>query len=186
MNRSGPEAFARLAQQFNRARLQATGGGGGAGGGGGMPGGGKGALAGGGVLIALAGGALALNYSLYNGESSPAIQEQPKRAPDTRSRSHRRLILPSLWLLDYPHLCTMLTPRSGWRSSCDQVYETEWNPTRHLPRGNALCCRFRFLLPSFDPLPYTLHRHLRAGRCQLTRPDPMVRDSYHLRCPSEA
>ncbi|ORX36859.1 putative proteolysis and peptidolysis-related protein [Kockovaella imperatae] len=68
MNRTGPEAFARLAQQLNRARLQATGGGGGGGSGGsggGLPGG-KGILAGGGALIALAAGGIALNYSLYN------------------------------------------------------------------------------------------------------------------------
>jgi prohibitin 2 len=72
MNRSGGEAFAKLAQQLNRARLQASraaggGGGGGAGGGGpGLPSGG--ALAGGGLLLALAGGGLLLNSSLFNGE----------------------------------------------------------------------------------------------------------------------
>jgi prohibitin 2 len=69
MNRSGGEAFARLAQQLNRARLQAQGGGGGRGGsgGGGMPGGFKGFMAGGGLLAVLAGGGLVLNYSLFNG-----------------------------------------------------------------------------------------------------------------------
>ena len=67
MNRSGGEAFARLAQQLNRARLQAQGGGGGGGkGGGGMPGF-KGFMAGGGLLAVLAGGGLVLNYSLFNG-----------------------------------------------------------------------------------------------------------------------
>jgi prohibitin 2 len=66
MNRSGGEAFARLAQQLNRARLQAQGGGGGGKGGGGMPGF-KGFMAGGGLLAVLAGGGLVLNYSLFNG-----------------------------------------------------------------------------------------------------------------------
>lgn len=68
MNRSGGEAFARLAQQLNRARLQASkaaGGGGGGGSGGQLPGG-KGFMAGGGLLFALAGGGLLLNYSLFN------------------------------------------------------------------------------------------------------------------------
>lgn len=74
MNRSGGEAFAKLAQQLNRARLQASraaggGGGGGAGGGGGLPSGG--ALAGGGLLLALAGGGLLLNSSLFNGMFFP-------------------------------------------------------------------------------------------------------------------
>jgi prohibitin 2 len=71
MSRPGGEAFARLAQQLNRARLQASSGGGRGGGGGGgqipnVPGG---ALAGGGVVAALVVGGLALNYSLFNGES---------------------------------------------------------------------------------------------------------------------
>lgn len=72
MNRSGGEAFARLAQQLNRARLSAQGGGGGGrggGGGGGIPGGFKGFMAGGGLLAVLAGGGLILNYSLFNGVS---------------------------------------------------------------------------------------------------------------------
>lgn len=69
MNRSGGEAFARLAQQLNKARLQASGGGRGGAGGGGMPGGFKGFMAGGGLLAVLAGGGLILNYSLFNGES---------------------------------------------------------------------------------------------------------------------
>ena len=72
MNLSGGEAFARLAQQLNRARLQASkaaGGGGGGGSGGQLPGG-KGFMAGGGLLFALAGGGLLLNYSLFNGMSS--------------------------------------------------------------------------------------------------------------------
>lgn len=71
MNRSGGEAFARLAQQLNRARLQASkaAGGGGGGGGGQLPGG-KGFMAGGGLLFALAGGGLLLNYSLFNGMST--------------------------------------------------------------------------------------------------------------------
>jgi prohibitin 2 len=71
MNRSGGEAFARLAQQLNRARLQASGGGGGKGGGG-MPGGFKGFMAGGGLLAVLAGGGLILNYSLFNGKPTVA------------------------------------------------------------------------------------------------------------------
>jgi hypothetical protein len=68
MNRSGGEAFAKLAQQLNRARLQAQGGGGGGGGGKGGPGL-KGFMAGGGLLAVLAGGGLVLNYSLFNGTS---------------------------------------------------------------------------------------------------------------------
>lgn len=72
MNRSGGEAFARLAQQLNRARMQASGGGPGKGGAGGgnfnMPGGAKGAATGGGLLAVLAVGGLALNYSIFNGE----------------------------------------------------------------------------------------------------------------------
>ena len=71
MNRSGGEAFAKLAQQLNRARLQAQGGGGGKGGGQ-MPGF-KGFMAGGGLLAVLAGGGLILNYSLFNGTSHSII-----------------------------------------------------------------------------------------------------------------
>jgi len=66
MNRSGGEAFARLAQQLNRARLQATNGG--KGGGNpfnNMPGG-RSALTGGGLLALLALGGITLNYSLFN------------------------------------------------------------------------------------------------------------------------
>ena len=77
MNRSGGEAFARLAQQLNRARLQASGGGGGRGsGGGGMPGGAKGFMAGGGLLAVLAGGGLILNYSLFNGKLRHALSTE--------------------------------------------------------------------------------------------------------------
>ena len=72
MNRSGGEAFAKLAQQLNRARMQAGGGGRGGGSGGnpfgGLPGGGKGAATGGGLIALLAVGGIALNYSLFNGE----------------------------------------------------------------------------------------------------------------------
>jgi len=63
MNRSGGEAFARLAQQLNRARMNA-GGGGGRGGSGGPNAGG--ALAGGGLLILLGVGAIAVNSALFN------------------------------------------------------------------------------------------------------------------------
>lgn len=70
MNRSGGEAFAKLAQQLNRARLQAQGGGGGGGKGGGQMPGFKGFMAGGGLLAVLAGGGLILNYSLFNGTST--------------------------------------------------------------------------------------------------------------------
>ncbi|WVR07231.1 prohibitin-2 [Kwoniella sp. DSM 27419] len=69
MNRSGGEAFARLAQQLNRARMQASGGGGGGGGRGGPGGqipGFKGFMAGGGAIGVLVAGGLALNYSLFN------------------------------------------------------------------------------------------------------------------------
>jgi len=71
MNRSGGEAFAKLAQQLNRARLAGQGKGGGGGGNpfGGLPGGGKGAATGGGLLAVLAVGGIALNYSLFNGKS---------------------------------------------------------------------------------------------------------------------
>jgi len=75
MNRSGGEAFARLAQQLNRARMAGQGKGGGGGGGnpfGGIPGGGKGAATGGGLIAALAVGGIALNYSLFNGASEIA------------------------------------------------------------------------------------------------------------------
>ena len=69
MNRSGGEAFAKLAQQLNRARMAGQGKGGGGGGNpfGGLPGGGKGAATGGGLIAALAVGGIALNYSLFNG-----------------------------------------------------------------------------------------------------------------------
>lgn len=56
----------RLAQQLQRARASAGGGGGAGGSGGGGPGGFKGFFAGGGALIALAGGGLLLNYSIFN------------------------------------------------------------------------------------------------------------------------
>ncbi|CAK9783815.1 hypothetical protein CC85DRAFT_160843 [Cutaneotrichosporon oleaginosum] len=59
------QAFARLAQQLNRARQQAQRSGGGAGGGGG-PGGPAGLLAGSGMIIVLVAGGLALNASLFN------------------------------------------------------------------------------------------------------------------------
>ena len=71
MNRSGGEAFAKLAQQLNRARMQAQNGGGGSGGGGFNVPGGRSAMTGGGLIVALALGGLALNYSLYNGEYGP-------------------------------------------------------------------------------------------------------------------
>ncbi|KAL1409125.1 Prohibitin-2, subunit of the prohibitin complex (Phb1p-Phb2p) [Vanrija albida] len=64
MNRSGGEAFARLAQQLNRARMQAGGGGrGGSNGSGPSPGG---LFAGGGLIVALVTGGLVLNSSLFN------------------------------------------------------------------------------------------------------------------------
>ena len=56
-NMNGQEAFRRLAQQLQRA---------GGNSGGRIPGG-KGAFAGGGLLVALIGGGLALNASLFNG-----------------------------------------------------------------------------------------------------------------------
>ncbi len=82
MNRSGGEAFARLAQQLNRARLQATGGGGPGGGSGGqnpfnnLPGGTRGFMTGGGLLGVLAVGGLALNYSLFNGDASSRHKDE--------------------------------------------------------------------------------------------------------------
>lgn len=65
LNMSNPgQAFARLAQQLNRARQQAQrSGGGGGGSGGGGPGG---LLAGSGLIFVLIGGGLALNASLFN------------------------------------------------------------------------------------------------------------------------
>ena len=55
---NGPEAFRRLAQQIQAVSR--------AGGGGSGPGG-RGAIAGSGLLIALVGGGLLLNASLFNG-----------------------------------------------------------------------------------------------------------------------
>ena len=70
MNRGTGEAFAKLAQELNRARIRATAGGGGggrSGGGGGLPGGGF--AAGGAGLAVLAVGAIVVgNYCLFNGE----------------------------------------------------------------------------------------------------------------------
>ncbi|KAK4684959.1 prohibitin 2, partial [Tremellales sp. Uapishka_1] len=68
MNQPGREAFAKLAQQLNRARMQASGGGGGKGGPGGQIPGFKGFMAGGGLLVTLAVGGIAINQSLFNGE----------------------------------------------------------------------------------------------------------------------
>ena len=84
MNRSGGEAFAKLAQQLNRARLQAQGGGGGKGGGQ-MPGF-KGFMAGGGLLAVLAGGGLILNYSLFNGTSDHCFVVPLLPIVETRGR----------------------------------------------------------------------------------------------------
>ena len=120
MNRSGGEAFARLAQQLNRARLQASGGGGGRGsGGGGMPGGAKGFMAGGGLLAVLAGGGLILNYSLFNGE--------PRRS--LSGGTTRQCVGGN-------------SPYSRWWSSSDQIFEITWCPIGHLPRRNPSCCMF--------------------------------------------
>lgn len=55
---NGQEAFRRLAQQLQRAS---------SGGGGPLPGGSKGFFAGSGLLIALVGGGVLLNASLFNG-----------------------------------------------------------------------------------------------------------------------
>ena len=90
MNRSGGEAFAKLAQQLNRARMQAGGGGRGGGSGGnpfgGLPGGGKGAATGGGLIALLAVGGIALNYSLFNGGSQGHGGVTPWRDPETGRR----------------------------------------------------------------------------------------------------
>lgn len=70
MNRSGGEAFARLAQQLRKARLQAGGGGGGGRGSGGsgpnLPNIPTGGLFGGGLIFLLVGGGLLINASLFN------------------------------------------------------------------------------------------------------------------------
>lgn len=58
MSMNGPEAFRRLVQQIQAVSRT---------GGGGSGPGGKGALAGSGLLIALVGGGLLLNASLFNG-----------------------------------------------------------------------------------------------------------------------
>lgn len=58
---NGPEAFRRFAKQLETAARQ-----GGARGGGFQPGG-RGSLAGAGALVALVGGGLLLNSSLFNG-----------------------------------------------------------------------------------------------------------------------
>lgn len=55
---NGQEALRRLAQQLQRAN---------SGGGPRIPGGGKGLFAGGGLVVALVGGGLLLNASLFNG-----------------------------------------------------------------------------------------------------------------------
>lgn len=60
------QAFARLAQQLNRARQQAQRSTGGGGAGGGGPGGPAGLLAGSGMIIVLVAGGLVLNASLFN------------------------------------------------------------------------------------------------------------------------
>lgn len=57
---SGQDAFRKFAQQLQRASQ---------GGGGGMPGGPGRFLAGGGLIVALVGGGLFLNASLFNGTS---------------------------------------------------------------------------------------------------------------------
>lgn len=112
MNRSGGEAFAKLAQQLNRARMQASGGGGkgGAGGNpfGGLPGGGKGAATGGGLIIALAAGGLALNYSLFNGELHLPVGS---------------LEAGGIRLMD-----------SGWWTSSYQIFQSSRCPIGHLRR----------------------------------------------------
>ena len=66
MNRQGGEAFAKLAQQLNRARQQASGGRGGGNPFNGMPSGGQSA---GGLLLVLGlvGGGVVLSNSIYNG-----------------------------------------------------------------------------------------------------------------------
>lgn len=63
---NGQEAFRRFTQQLQKA-------GRGAGGGGKLPGG-KGFFAGSGLLVALVGGGLALNASLFNGMSAEYFQ----------------------------------------------------------------------------------------------------------------
>lgn len=111
MNRSGGEVFARLAQQLNRARMQAGGGGpGGKGGGpfGGMPGGGKGAATGGGLIALLAVGGIALNYSLFNGELF-------------------------IWV-------EFLAECSRWWTSSYQVFTVARCPTGYLSRRNTPYC----------------------------------------------
>ena len=118
MNRSGGEAFAKLAQQLNRARLQAQGGGGGKGGGQ-MPGF-KGFMAGGGLLAVLAGGGLILNYSLFNGTfSQRPIINLPISIRETDS-----------WSVGLESPLT----NSRWWSSSDQVFKITWYPIRYLPR----------------------------------------------------
>ncbi|ODN80042.1 prohibitin-2 [Cryptococcus amylolentus CBS 6039] len=65
-SRQGAEAWAKIAQQLNRARVQASGGGGGGGRGSGGGGPAKGFMAGGGAIVALAAGGIALNSALFN------------------------------------------------------------------------------------------------------------------------
>jgi len=127
MNRSGPEAFARLAQQLNRARLasQGKGGGGGSGGNpfGGIPGGGKGAATGGGLLALLAAGGIALSYSIFNGEWGVWAAS---------TVSH----MPLVWWKGQRVPSDRLTDSRRWSPS-DQVLEVTWCPTRHLPGRDA-------------------------------------------------
>lgn len=93
MNRSGPEAFARLAQQLNKARLASQGKGGGSGGNpfGGIPGGGKGAATGGGLLALLAAGGIALSYSIFNGEWAMHTGPAAGQAFDGRCSANRAI-----------------------------------------------------------------------------------------------
>lgn len=137
MNRSGGEAFAKLAQQLNRARLQAQGGGGGKGGGQ-MPGF-KGFMAGGGLLAVLAGGGLILNYSLFNG----MFLYYPSAS--------RLSILMRLRGKRFVHGSPLTFSR--WWSSSDQVFKITWYPIRYLPRrysfsGMSSLLRFITISPS--------------------------------------
>lgn len=144
MNRSGGEAFAKLAQQLNRARLQAQGGGGGGKGGGQMPGF-KGFMAGGGLLAVLAGGGLILNYSLFNGTSTlyPLLSSSLDNVIEEIVRSPLTI--------------------SRWWSSSDQVFEITWYSIRYLPRRNSssgMFLSFAFyvcLLPHTPPQSHKSH-----------------------------
>lgn len=130
MNRQGGEAFAKLMQQLNRARLQANGaraagGGGGGGGGPQIPGG---ALAGGGLIAVLLGGGLLLNSSVYNGElSETRLRMTGVETDQTVDGGHRAIKYSRLHGIrsDIYNEGTHLMVRRRFTYSTDAMYWTQ-------------------------------------------------------------